>query len=68
MGGAVGKQFETERPILRPFEMGDLEDVHTLIYSDLDVTRYYGPLLSREETREWLTYRILEAKYDAFYA
>jgi RimJ/RimL family protein N-acetyltransferase len=64
----MSKIFETERLIIRPFETGDLHDLHQLIYSDPDVCKYYSDRThSLEEMREWLTYRILETKYSDFH-
>ncbi len=62
------KRFETERLIIRPFEMCDLNDLHRLIYSDPEVCKHYSDRVhsSTEETREWLTYHILETKYSDF--
>lgn len=62
------KTFETERLIVRPFEMSDLSEVHRLIYSDPEVCKHYSDrMYSLEEMREWLTYRILETKYSDFH-
>ncbi|MBT4504625.1 MAG: GNAT family N-acetyltransferase [Gemmatimonadetes bacterium] len=63
----MGQILETERLILRPFEEGDLDDVYRLIYSDVEVCRYYTDRqLSLEEMRERLTYRIPEARFSDF--
>lgn len=61
------KHFETERLSLRPFIMDDLDDVHREVFSDPDVCRFYcGNTKSRDETAEWLAYRITEWKYSSF--
>ncbi|MBI1924333.1 GNAT family N-acetyltransferase [Candidatus Poribacteria bacterium] len=62
------KTFETERLIIRPFEMNDLHDVYRLIYADPEVCEHYTTgTRTLEETREWLTYRVIEPKYSDFY-
>ena len=63
------KIFETERLIIRPFEIDDLNDVYRLIYSDAEVCEHYSSDGTRtlEETREWLTFRVMEPKYSDFY-
>lgn len=59
--------LETERLILRPFAPGDLEDVYREVFSDPEVCHFYcGKTKSREETAEWLAYRITEWKYSPF--
>src|SRR5262245_48116134 len=61
------KELETERLILRPFTLGDLDDVYREVFSDPDVCRYYcGKTKTLDETAEWLTYRIAEWKYSSF--
>lgn len=65
----AGRRFETEHLILRSFERRDLEDIHTQVYSDPDVCRYYcGRTRTKKESRDWLHFRITEAKYSDFYA
>jgi [ribosomal protein S5]-alanine N-acetyltransferase len=51
------KILETERLLLRPFTDDDTE-VHRVVFSDLEVCRYYcGKTRTEEETREWLIHR-----------
>src|SRR5438067_1596761 len=59
--------LETERLLLRPFTLDDLEDVYREVYSDPDVCHFYcGKTRTLEETREWLLFRITEWKYSQF--
>jgi ribosomal-protein-alanine N-acetyltransferase len=59
--------LETERLVLRPFTMDDLEDVHREVFSDPEVCHFYcGNTKTLDETAEWLTYRITEWKYSSF--
>jgi len=61
------KVLETERLILRPFTMEDLQDVHREVFSDPEVCHFYcGKTRTPEETAEWLAYRITEWKYSRF--
>lgn len=61
--------FETEHLILRPFRVGDLNDIHEQVYSDPEVCIYYcGATRSKARTKRWLQYRIAEAEYSDFYA
>jgi ribosomal-protein-alanine N-acetyltransferase len=48
------KSMETERLLLRPFTMDDVEDVHREIYSDEAVVHWYSGagVLTVEQTRE----------------
>ena len=63
----MASEWETSRLLIRSLTEHDLDDYHRLIYSDEEVCRHYsGKLLSREEAREHLTYRILEAKHSDF--
>ncbi|NKB65983.1 MAG: GNAT family N-acetyltransferase [Candidatus Latescibacteria bacterium] len=63
----MAAQMETARLIIRSLQEEDLNDYHNLIFSDEEVCRYYTDKVSTiEETREGLTYRILEAKYAEF--
>src|SRR5947208_7232357 len=54
MRGHVMKSMETERLLLRPFTMADVEDLHREIYLDEQVVRWYSGsgVLSLEQTRE----------------
>jgi ribosomal-protein-alanine N-acetyltransferase len=59
--------IETDRLTLRPFTTEDLEDVQREVFSDPDVCHFYcRKTRTREETAEWLTYRITEWKYSRF--
>jgi RimJ/RimL family protein N-acetyltransferase len=65
----MSRRFETERLIVRLFEPEDLSDIQEQVYADPDVCRYYcGSTRTLEETREWLAFRITEAKYSDFHA
>ncbi len=65
----MGKTFETDRLILRPFQTRDLADIYEQVYSDPDVCIYYcGSTRSKAKTRQWLQFRITEALYSDFYA
>jgi RimJ/RimL family protein N-acetyltransferase len=58
------KNLETPRLLLRPFTPDDLEDVYRQVFSDPEVCHFYcGAARTREETAEWLAYRITEWKY-----
>jgi [ribosomal protein S5]-alanine N-acetyltransferase len=51
------KTLETERLLLRPFTNDD-RDIHTVVFSNPDVCRYYcGKTRTPEETQEWLIHR-----------
>ncbi|MBV9469437.1 MAG: GNAT family N-acetyltransferase [Abitibacteriaceae bacterium] len=57
----------TARLLLRPFVPSDLEDVYREIFSDAEVCHFYcGRTRTREQTQEWLHYRIAEWKYSSF--
>lgn len=60
--------METERLILRSFEMRDAEDVFREIYSDFDVLKYYAGKTewSLDDVRENLAYKIQHCKSDDF--
>jgi ribosomal-protein-alanine N-acetyltransferase len=61
------KPIETERLVLRPFTPDDLEDVHREVFADPEVCHFYcRHTKTREETAEWLAYRITEWKYSQF--
>ncbi len=51
------KTLETERLLLRPFTLEDLDGVYQEIYSDIEVVRYYSHkgVLTREATLQHLT-------------
>jgi RimJ/RimL family protein N-acetyltransferase len=56
-----------ERLLIRPFTPDDLDDVHREVFSDPEVCHFYcGKTKTREETAEWLGYRITEWKYSQF--
>lgn len=58
------KPTETERLLLRAFSKEDLEDIYREVYSDPAVANFYcGKTRTREETEEWLAFRIAEWKY-----
>lgn len=66
---AATTRFETDRLILRVFEPRDLDDIHGQVYSDPDVCRMYcGDTRTVEESRDWLHFRITEAKFSEFHA
>jgi RimJ/RimL family protein N-acetyltransferase len=51
------KVMETERLMLRPFEIGDLEAIHRVVYSDPEVCRFYcRNTRSLAQTEQWLHY------------
>jgi RimJ/RimL family protein N-acetyltransferase len=59
--------IETDRLVLRPFTMEDLEDVHREVFADPEVCHFYcRNTKPREETAEWLAYRITEWQYSQF--
>jgi RimJ/RimL family protein N-acetyltransferase len=63
------KRFETERLLLRVFEPRDLDDIHEQVYSDPEVCQWYcGDTRTVEESRDWLHFRITEARYSEFHA
>ena len=63
----MGSPWETERLLVRSLQDGDLPDYHRLIYADEEVCRHYaGKILSLQEARQHLSYRILEARYSDF--
>lgn len=65
----MSEVFETERLVLRPFETRDLHDIHEQVYSDADVCRHYcGRTRTLDESRDWLHFRRVEARYSDFYA
>ena len=51
------KTLETERLLLRPFTLEDLDGLYQEIYSDIEVVRYYSHrgVLTREATLQYLT-------------
>jgi RimJ/RimL family protein N-acetyltransferase len=60
-------RFETDRLLLRVFTMDDLDDVYREVWSDIDVCHFYaGRTRTREETADWLAYRIAEWQYTPF--
>lgn len=65
----ASERFETERLIIRLFRPGDLDDIHTQVYSDAEVCKWYcGDTRTYETTRDWLHFRMTEAKYADFHA
>lgn len=58
------RPIQTERLLVRPFTMADLEDIHRIVFADPDVTWVEGRVTTLEETREYLAYRIGQAKRD----
>lgn len=66
---ASPKPFETKRLFVRPFVPADLDDIHTQVYSDPDVCKWYcGDTRTYDATRDWLHFRIIEARYSDFHA
>ena len=56
--------LDTERLVLRTFSTEDLEDVYREVYSDAEVAGFYcGRTRTRDETQEWLAFRITEWAY-----
>jgi RimJ/RimL family protein N-acetyltransferase len=59
--------FETERLLVRLFTPDDLDDVYREVYSDPEVCHFFcGKTRTREETADWLAFRITEWKYSEF--
>ena len=59
------KTFETDRLLIRPFTLDDLDDLHELIYADEDVcTTFCGEPCSLDETRELLAQKIAEIQHN----
>jgi RimJ/RimL family protein N-acetyltransferase len=66
---ATDTRFETDRLILRVFEPRDLDDIHEQVYADPEVCKWYcGATRTPEESRDWLHFRITEARYSEFHA
>jgi len=59
--------FETDRLLVRTFVPEDLEDLYREVFSESEVCQFYcRNTKTREETAEWLAYRIAEWKYSSF--
>jgi ribosomal-protein-alanine N-acetyltransferase len=61
------KVLETERLLLRPFVLEDVDDLYREIYSDIEVLRYYSHkgVLTREATLQHLTEHLASWRDDA---
>jgi RimJ/RimL family protein N-acetyltransferase len=55
--------FETERLLLRRFSTTD-EEIHSIFYSDPELSRGFSGPKMLEEVREWLVFRRLEGASD----
>jgi RimJ/RimL family protein N-acetyltransferase len=61
------KRLETDRLVLRPFEISDLDAVYQQIYSDPDVCRFFcGSTRTREHTERWLYYQSYRGYHNEF--
>ncbi len=61
------KILETERLLIRHFELGDLEAIYREVYSDPDVCLFYcGETRTLERTERWLRFRSYEAETEDF--
>ncbi len=49
----TGFRLETERLLLRPYEMDDLDDIAAIL-GDAETMRYYPAPFSRAKSREWI--------------
>jgi ribosomal-protein-alanine N-acetyltransferase len=51
---AMLKSFETERLVIRPLQMGDLDDLYRLIYAEAEVRQYFTRTDSYEGAKQLL--------------
>ena len=50
-------QLETERLVLRPFVMEDLDGIHAVL-GDAEIMRYYPAPFTREQSRRWIEWNL----------
>lgn len=61
------KVLETERLLIRPFEMDDLAAIHREVYSDPEVCHFYcRDTRTIEHVERWLHYRRYQAETEEF--
>jgi ribosomal-protein-alanine N-acetyltransferase len=59
--------METERLLLRPYTLDDVEDLHRVIYSDPEVCRpFCGTTKTLDEVRENVVYRMMQHRTGKF--
>ena len=59
------KVLETERLLIRHFELGDLEAIHREVYSDPEVCHFFcRNTRTLEHTERWLRYRSYQSEHE----
>lgn len=55
----MGDRFrlETERLVLRPFTMDDLDGIHAVL-GDAEIMQYYPAPFTREQSRQWIEWNL----------
>jgi RimJ/RimL family protein N-acetyltransferase len=52
-----GFRLETERLVLRPFAMDDLDAIHAIL-GDAETMRYYPAPFTRDKSRQWIEWNL----------
>lgn len=50
-------RLETERLVLRPFAMNDLDGIHAVL-GDAEIMQYYPAPFTREQSRRWIEWNL----------
>lgn len=59
--------LETDRLLIRNFELGDLEAIYDAVYSDPEVCRFFcGKPRPIEQVREWIPFRNYQSRHEDF--